>query len=70
MLREGGLAIAMGNGAIELKIIAKWVIGTNDEGGVAQAVERVLCDREEQDKDSRRGHGTIFEHFLSSFVGS
>ncbi len=42
MLSEVGLAIAMGNASSEVKVIAKWVVGTNDEAGVAQAVQWLL----------------------------
>ena len=38
MLSEVGLSIAMGNASNEVKLIAEWVVGTNDEAGVAQAV--------------------------------
>jgi len=44
MLKEVGLAIAMGNASSEIKIFAKWVVGTNDEAGVAQAAQRLLED--------------------------
>ena len=42
MLKEVGLAIAMGNASSEIKVFAKWVVGTNDEAGVAQAAQRLL----------------------------
>jgi Cof subfamily protein (haloacid dehalogenase superfamily) len=42
MLSEVGLAIAIGNASSEVKVIAKWVVGTNDEAGVAQAVQWLL----------------------------
>jgi Cof subfamily protein (haloacid dehalogenase superfamily) len=42
MLKEVGLAIAMGNASNEIKAIAKWVVGTNDDAGVAQAAQRLL----------------------------
>ena len=44
MLGEVGLAIAMGNASSDVKLIAKWVVGTNDEAGVAQAVQWLLYD--------------------------
>jgi len=42
MLSEVGLAIAMGNASREVKAIAEWVVGTNDEAGVAQAAQWLL----------------------------
>ena len=42
MLNEVGLSIAMGNASSEVKLIADWVVGTNDEAGVAQAAQRLL----------------------------
>jgi len=42
MLRESGLAIAMGNASSEVKEAADWIVGTNDEGGVGQAIRRLL----------------------------
>jgi Cof subfamily protein (haloacid dehalogenase superfamily) len=46
MLKEVGLPIAMGNASSELKAYAKWVVMTNDEGGVAQVAHRLLDDSE------------------------
>jgi Cof subfamily protein (haloacid dehalogenase superfamily) len=46
MLKAVGLAIAMGNASKEVKAFAEWVVGTNDEGGVAQAAQRLLYDGE------------------------
>jgi Cof subfamily protein (haloacid dehalogenase superfamily) len=42
MLREAGLGIAMGNAPEAVKSEADWVTGTNNEGGVAQAVWKLL----------------------------
>jgi hydroxymethylpyrimidine pyrophosphatase-like HAD family hydrolase len=42
MLKEVGLAIAMGNASSEVKTFAEWVVGTNDEAGVAEAAQRLL----------------------------
>jgi Cof subfamily protein (haloacid dehalogenase superfamily) len=42
MLREVGLGIAMGNASDEVKAAAKWVTGTNDEAGVAQAIRKLF----------------------------
>jgi len=44
MLKDVGLGIAMGNAAEPVKSAAKWVTGTNDEEGVAQAVARLLSE--------------------------
>ena len=44
MLREAGLGIAMGNAPEAVKSEADWVTGTNNEGGVAQAVWKLLND--------------------------
>jgi Cof subfamily protein (haloacid dehalogenase superfamily) len=44
MLAESGLGIAMGNASPRAKSAADWVTGTNDEGGVAQAVKRLIAD--------------------------
>ena len=43
MLKEVGLGIAMGNACDDAKAAAGWVTGTNDEGGVAQAVRRLMA---------------------------
>ena len=45
MLSEVGLPIAMGNAVEDLKAKAVWVVGTNDGGGVAEAIERLLRER-------------------------
>jgi Cof subfamily protein (haloacid dehalogenase superfamily) len=42
MLREAGFAIAMGNASDRLKAAADLVVRSNDEAGVAQAVEEIL----------------------------
>jgi Cof subfamily protein (haloacid dehalogenase superfamily) len=42
MLNAVGLPIAMGNAVDVLKSKAKWIVSTNDEGGVAEAAERLL----------------------------
>lgn len=45
MLSVAGLPVAVGNAMDEVKAIAKYVAPTNDEDGVADAVEKfVLCD--------------------------
>jgi len=53
MLSEVGLAIAMGNASTEVKEVAKWGVGSNDAGGVAEAVQRLLCDREAKNRRPR-----------------
>jgi Cof subfamily protein (haloacid dehalogenase superfamily) len=45
MLREVGLGIAMGNASETVKSVAKWVTGTNEEEGVAQAVRKLVDER-------------------------
>jgi Cof subfamily protein (haloacid dehalogenase superfamily) len=42
MLSEAGFAIAMGNASDRLKAAADLVVRSNDEAGVAQAVEEIL----------------------------
>ena len=42
MLREVGLAFAMGNASDEVKATADSVVGSNDQAGVAQAVKEIL----------------------------
>jgi Cof subfamily protein (haloacid dehalogenase superfamily) len=42
MLREAGLGIAMGNASDAVKSVADWVTGTNDQDGVALAVQRLF----------------------------
>ena len=42
MLLAAGLPVAMGNGKEEIKAMAKYVTGTNDEDGVAQAVRKFV----------------------------
>jgi hydroxymethylpyrimidine pyrophosphatase-like HAD family hydrolase len=45
MLREVGLGIAMGNASETVKSVAKWVTGTNEEEGVALAVQKLVDER-------------------------
>ena len=42
MLRVVGVPIAMGNAVAEVKGVARHVVGTNDECGVAEAIERFV----------------------------
>ena len=46
MLKEVGFAVAMGNAMEELKEIADYVTDTNDEDGVAKAIERFVLRSE------------------------
>jgi Cof subfamily protein (haloacid dehalogenase superfamily) len=43
MLSEAGLAIAMGNASDRVKAVADLVVGSNDNAGVAQAVNEILA---------------------------
>ncbi len=42
MIEAVGLGIAMGNASAELRSRAAWVTGTNQEAGVARAIERLI----------------------------
>ncbi|MFC7060939.1 Cof-type HAD-IIB family hydrolase [Halobacillus seohaensis] len=42
MIREAGIGVAMGNAQADLKEAATWVTTTNDEDGVAKAIESIL----------------------------
>ncbi|MEK4469267.1 MULTISPECIES: HAD family hydrolase [Bacillus] len=42
LFREGGFPVAMGNVIPELKEIASFVTGSNDEEGVAQMLEQII----------------------------
>ncbi len=42
MVSEAGLGVAMGNACEELKRVADWVTGRNDEDGLVAVVERIL----------------------------
>lgn len=42
MLQSAGLGIAMGNAPHSVKVCADMVTGTNDEDGVAQAIEKLI----------------------------
>ena len=46
MLSKVGFPVAMGNAKEEIQRIAKYVTGTNDEDGVAQAVEKWVLNKE------------------------
>ncbi len=44
MLREAGLGIAMGQAPSSVKELADWVTDSNDRGGIAAAVERLISE--------------------------
>jgi Cof subfamily protein (haloacid dehalogenase superfamily) len=44
-LKNVGLGVAVGNADPRLKEVAKFVVGTNDEDGVAEAIERFVLKR-------------------------
>jgi hydroxymethylpyrimidine pyrophosphatase-like HAD family hydrolase len=44
MIREVGLGIAMGNAIAAVKEAAMWTTGSNDESGVATAIERLFAE--------------------------
>jgi hydroxymethylpyrimidine pyrophosphatase-like HAD family hydrolase len=44
MLQEVGLGIAMGQAAPHIQQAAAWVTSTNDEDGVALAIERIRSE--------------------------
>ncbi|WP_083270747.1 Cof-type HAD-IIB family hydrolase [Bacillus marinisedimentorum] len=50
MIREAGVGVAMGNAQEIVKKHAQWVTSTNEEHGVARAIERVM---DEQTKPMR-----------------
>ncbi len=50
-LQTAGLGIAVGNASESLKAVAKHVVGTNDEDGVAEAVERFVLQRKPEGSD-------------------
>ena len=48
MLKRAGLAIAVGQAPAEVKATADWVSASNDEDGVARAIERILLPKAAQ----------------------
>ena len=48
MIRAAGIGVAMGNACPELQEAADWVTLTNDEDGVARAVERFILKGENE----------------------
>jgi magnesium-transporting ATPase (P-type) len=47
MLQLAGIGVAMGNAHEKLKAVADYVVATNDEDGVAEAVERFALKKDE-----------------------
>ena len=45
MLKAAGLGVAIGNADAVLKEVAQEVVGTNDEDGVAEAIERFVIGK-------------------------
>lgn len=45
MIRAAGLGVAMGNAADEVKEAADVTVSANDDGGIADLVDRLLADR-------------------------
>lgn len=45
MLKYAGLAVAMGNGGERVKQVSDYVTTTNDDGGVALALDRFILKR-------------------------
>lgn len=46
MLREAGFAVAMANAHPDVKAVADYITETNDEEGVANAIERFVLEKE------------------------
>ncbi|MDR3514520.1 MAG: Cof-type HAD-IIB family hydrolase [Azospirillaceae bacterium] len=44
MIRAAGIGIAMGNAIASVKEAARWVTATNDEAGVAVAIDRLFAE--------------------------
>ncbi len=45
MLERAGLPVAMGQAPDEVRAVAEWVTASNDEDGVARALDRLLAER-------------------------
>lgn len=45
MLTRAGLAVVMGQAPDDVKAVADWITASNDEDGVARALDRLLADR-------------------------
>ena len=46
MIRDAGIGVVMANGDPGLKEIANYITATNDESGVAQAIEKLVLSGE------------------------
>lgn len=46
MMKKAGIAVAMGNAPDDIKALCDRVTGTNEESGVAQAIEKLLAEIE------------------------
>lgn len=46
MIRDAGIGVVMENGDPDLKGIADYITATNDESGVAQAIEKLVLSEE------------------------
>ena len=46
MIRDAGIGVVMENGDPDLKVIADYITATNDESGVAQAIEKLVLSGE------------------------
>jgi hypothetical protein len=47
MIRHAGLGVAMGNAIAPVKAVARWHVPSNDESGLAVAIDRVLSNNDE-----------------------
>jgi hypothetical protein len=45
MLERAGLPVAMGQAPDEVRAVAEWITASNDEDGVARALDRLLAER-------------------------
>jgi hypothetical protein len=45
MLTRAGLPVAMGQAPEEVRAVAEWITASNDEDGVARALDRLLAER-------------------------
>lgn len=52
MLQLAGIGVAMGNASEKLKAVADYVVASNDEDGVAEAVERFALKKDEPKPDT------------------
>ena len=55
MLRLEGLGVAMGNAQSEVKEVADYVTGSNDEDGVAKVIEKFMTETGEKDAKPVKG---------------